>query len=326
MASYTKQSRLIFVDSDANVPGNRSKCRIQFPQHPFSACCGDKIRLTLVSFQCPRAWFAVNQYNCRFHLYKPAPADDYDEFVIAHGDYSLAELAVAVAAALDAVYTTSTCTVTGTTTKRLVMTIVGAPADSFLVMWATPPGLAATLPNSGVTREGFHQDTYKLLGGIPSRTGTPVNAQGSRVGAATQTMPLAATLATIASIDIRTSVNPGNFTTPHESTHKPGHSLVESNVLARIPLGPLDANHPFVMYQDSNDTYSTVLDRKNLDFLELSLTDTLGRELPQQFASQQALGLQGFQACLRFDQITSPPPMPYVPFVDDSASRHVPNL
>ena len=133
MASYTKLSRLIYVDSDANVTGNRSRCRIQFPQHPFSVCCNDKLRLSLVSFQMQRTWYNVHQYNCRFHLYRPTP-DEYDEFVIAHGNYTLAELATAVTDALELVYTGSTCTVPNTKTKQLRITVVGAPIDSHLVM------------------------------------------------------------------------------------------------------------------------------------------------------------------------------------------------
>ena len=49
-----KNSRLIFVDSEINTVGNKSKAKINIPNHPFSVCCDDRMRLTLLSFDMRR--------------------------------------------------------------------------------------------------------------------------------------------------------------------------------------------------------------------------------------------------------------------------------
>ena len=91
-----RNSRLIFIDSEVNTVGNQSKAKINLPNHPFSVCCEDRMRLTLLSFDMRRSWYSVNQTNNVFYLRDP-DADTYTEIVIAPGSYStFASLAAAI--------------------------------------------------------------------------------------------------------------------------------------------------------------------------------------------------------------------------------------
>ena len=65
MPSIVKQSRLIFIDSELNGHPNAV---VTFPSQPFSVCCSDHMRLTLLSFQMRRNWYSVNSTNNTFYI------------------------------------------------------------------------------------------------------------------------------------------------------------------------------------------------------------------------------------------------------------------
>ena len=319
MASVSRLSRLIFVDSDAHVPGNRSQARIQFPQHPFSIQGGNgQLKLTLISFQMQRSWHAVHEYNNLFYLYRPTD-DAYDEFRIEPGNYAtLTDFGAAVQDAITRVNAYVGSVVEVNDTKRtLLINVNNAPADAYLVCWNTRPSAGVLVP-PGVSPQGHYNESYILLGGIPSRQNVPLNARNA-VGPGLFAMLFKATLSTLPAIDVRLTVGGGNFSTLHERDHPAGHNLVETSVFARIPLdeASYDGPHEFVSFTDSNQTYSVTLDRKSLDFLSISVTDMQGRPLPQVDSRQQKLGLQSFRAVLRYDVLTAPLPHPYTPVLDD---------
>ena len=81
-----KQSRLLFIDSEINTVGQRGKCRVLIPNHPFSVVGSEKMRLTLLSFDMRRQWYNVNQTNNEFYLYS-ASTNAYFPVVLQPGVY-----------------------------------------------------------------------------------------------------------------------------------------------------------------------------------------------------------------------------------------------
>ena len=321
-----KNSRLIFVDSEVNTVGNKSKAKINIPNHPFSVCCDDRMRLTLLSFDMRRSWYSVNQTNNIFYIRDPT-ADTYTEVTIAPGSYdSFAALATAIQTALRAttVGTTQLATATCTyddVTRKFTFALVGAPNNAFLMTFQVKQG---TQP-AGVSREGFFQDSHELLGIIPSRTDTPVNGTGS-AGPSAQSAPFPAALNTLEAIYLRTNLMSGNYQTyGHERYLPDQNGLTETQIFARIPLNRacFDPIFEFITYEDSNDLFQINLQQKHLDSLELYVTDDKGRFLAETDPQQSDLGLMSFKCVLRWDHLTANHPPSYTHRVIRN-SHHVP--
>ena len=65
-----RNSRLIFIDSEVNTVGNQSKAKINLPNNPFSVCCEDRMRLTLLSLLRPAQ--PSDRYIRQFSLARPS--------------------------------------------------------------------------------------------------------------------------------------------------------------------------------------------------------------------------------------------------------------
>jgi hypothetical protein len=123
MASFVKQSRLIFIDSELNGSPNAV---VEFPSQPFSVCCSDHMRLTLLSFQMRRNWYSVNATNNTFYIFNAAQTGAYVEVKIVPDSYeSMDELAAAVQKALIAAIGNPAACTYDTATRRLKFTLAG---------------------------------------------------------------------------------------------------------------------------------------------------------------------------------------------------------
>ena len=320
MASFVKQSRLIFIDSELNGSPNAV---VEFPSQPFSVCCSDHMRLTLLSFQMRRNWYSVNATNNTFYIFNAAQTGAYAEVKIEPESYeSMDELAAAVQAALKVVLTNATCTYVAAT-RRLKFTLVGALSNAYLVCFQAKKG---TLPTN-VSAEGFFQDTHQLLGLIPTRSADVlINAAGvGSVGDVAFSAPFPASLNTLEALYLRTNLMGGNFQTyGHELGLPTRNGLTETQIFARIPLGSAmyDAANPFVTFEDGNDLFQLHLQQKHIDRIEFAITDDKGRLLSEAAPRQTEAGLLGFKCVLRWDHV-SPAPIPQRPPRVDP-SRHAP--
>ena len=318
--ALVKKSRLIFIDSEVNTVGNRSKAKINLPNHPFSVCCEDRMRLTLLSFDMRRSWYSVNQTNNIFYIRDP-DADTYSEVVIAPGSYSTFDaLATAIQTGLRATLSSATC-VYNDVTRKLTFTLVGATTNAFIMSFQVKQGVRP----AGVSSAGFFQDSHELLGIIPSRTEVPVNGTGS-IGVSPQIAPFCAALNTLEAIYLRSNLMGGNYQTfGHERYLPDQNGLTETQIFARIPLSRacFDPIFEFVVYEDSNDLFQIDLQQKHLDSLELYVTDDKGRLLAEVDEQQADLGLMSFKCVLRWDHITSNHPPSYIHKVLTD-SRHIP--
>ena len=319
MASFVKQSRLIFIDSELNGSPNSV---VEFPSQPFSVCCSDHMRLTLLSFQMRRNWYSVNTTNNTFYIFNAVQTGAYAEVQIEPESYeSMDELAAAIQTALKVVLINATCTYVAAT-RRLKFTLAGALNSAYLVCFQVKQG---TKPVS-VSADGFFQDAHQLLGLVPTRNADAVlNASGSSTGTTEFSAPFPASLNTLEALYLRTNLMGGNFQTyGHELGLPTRAGLTETQIFARIPLSSAmyDAANPFVTFEDGNDLFQLHLQQKHIDRIEFAITDDKGRLLSQAAPGQTAAGLLGFRCVLRWDHVSAAPIPQRPPRV--GPSRHAP--
>ena len=319
MASFVKQSRLIFIDSELNGSPNAV---VEFPSQPFSVCCSDHMRLTLLSFQMRRNWYSVNATNNTFYILNAAQAGAYVEVKIAPDSYeTMSQLAAAIQKALVAAIGNPAACTYDTTTRRLKFTLAGSLSAAYIVCFQAKKGTRPV----GVSEEGFFQDTHQLLGLIPTRSADVlINASGF-TGSAEFSAPFPASLNTLEALYLRTNLMGGNFQTyGHELGLPTRAGLTETQIFARIPLSSAiyDEQNPFVTFEDGNDLFQLHLQQKHIDRIEFAITDDKGRLLSEAAPRQTEAGLLGFKCVLRWDHV-SPAPIPQRPPRVDP-SRHAP--
>jgi hypothetical protein len=319
-------SRLIYIDSEINTIGNRSKAKVLLPSHPFSVYQQDRMRLTLVSFEMRRNWYSINATNQVFYVYT-ASAGTYQQVVIPAGSYdTFAELALAIQAGLQVVLPTATCAYADTS-RKFTFALTGAALDAVLVSFQVKEALPAALAAAGVSVAGYFQDSHEILGLIPTRTSTPVNGTDA-AGAGNHVSPFVGALNTLEAIYLRTNLMGGNFQTyGHERYLPDRNGVTDTQIFARIPLerASYDEFFPFVTFEDTNDLFVLNLQQKSLDSLELHVTDDKGRLLAEVDPRQADLGLMSFKVVLKWEHLTSPPPPPFAPNLSP-VINHVPQL
>ena len=88
----------------------------------------------------------------------------------------------------------------------------------------------------------------------------------------------------------------------HERYLPNGNQVVESQILARIPVDTVDTN-PIVFEDAGNDMFQISPHQKSLDSLDLWLTDEFGRSLSEVSPDQYLDGMLNYKVTLRFDEI-----------------------
>ena len=307
-------SKLIFIDSSVNTHGDKTKVLV--PPHPFSATGGERMALSLVSFAMRRNWYNVNDTNRIFYLFV---ANTYHEVAIEAGVYSaFATLAAAINDAL-------TVTIGGVAEIASSTTTYSVTTRRFTIAFTMAAGHAATevqvrcfaikggaLP-AGVSVRGGFNDSHELLGAKPIRSAAEVFnslAQPGAINTLQSTYP--ASLNTLDAIYLHiNTIETGNFmSTGFESHAAESLRLVESSLFARIPFddSSFTEAHEVVQFEDSGgDMYQSFLTRKNLETLDIRVTDARGRSLATLDPTQADAGLMAFRMCLRWDLFVPPP-------------------
>ncbi len=100
-------SRNVYLDTESNIVRDGFAYRVNFPQEPFSILSGQKMKLTLTSYDQRRNWYSVNQTNNKFYFaVKDArnipSAIKFYEVIIPPGSYqNFMELCLAIQSGLD---------------------------------------------------------------------------------------------------------------------------------------------------------------------------------------------------------------------------------
>ena len=289
-----KKSRIIFLDTDTLTNASSSKAHVLFPATQFSVCCGDTVRLSLQQFVMPNRLYNINVTNKIFYFHNTV-SDTYEEVNIEEGCYSsFVGLATGIQNACASVPTVQNVTcVYDEKTRRFEFDNI--PTNNIIVCFQS----RGTRP-ANVSAAGFFQQTHQILGARPSRGATAVDGLNG-----TNKTPYPASLSSLHSLYLRTNIMSGNFQScGHERFLPNGNQVVESQILARIPIGdPIDFIKPIVYEDNGNDMFQISPHQKNMDGIDLWLTDEFGRSLSEVSPDQYANGMLNFTLTLRFDEI-----------------------
>lgn len=338
-----RDSKLMYIDSEINTVGNRGKAKIIVPNHPFTVYGSEQMRLTLISFEMRRSWYNINQSNNEFYLYS-ATGSVFFPVVIQPGLYTKFDggtvptgtkgLGHAIKEALDVTVADMTTALSATVTvtdvdydenfRSFSFTMGGAglPTDLEVVCFHCKSG---TIP-TGVSATGFFNDSYEILGGIPTRDVTQIVPAFTNDGANTFESPLTASLNSLEAIYLRCNLQTSNFQTNGFSRDAPDrNTMSETNILARIPLSRscFDPIFEFVQFEDTNDLFQLHLRQKTLDALTLEVTDDKGRPLAEVDPRQADLGLMSFKCTLRWDALYNDQP-PHLQRTIPDGGSHLP--
>ena len=289
-----KKSRLIFIDTDSLTNASSSKAHVLFPATPFSVCCGDTVRLSLQQFVMPNRLYNINVTNKIFYFHNTV-SDFYEEVEIQEGCYNaFDDLATGIenaCAAASATVQNVTC-VYDEKTRRFEFSNI--PTNNIIVCFQS----RGTIP-ANVSAAGFFQQTHQILGARPSRGSVAVDALNG-----TNKTPYPASLSSLHSLYLRTNIMSGNYQScGHERFLPSGNQVVESQIFARIPISdPVDTN-PIIFEDNGNLMFQISPHQRNLDSLDLWLTDEFGRSLGEVSPNQYLDGMLNFTVTLRFDEI-----------------------
>tara|TARA_R110000787_G_scaffold39114_4_gene98237 strand:+ start:1813 stop:2823 length:1011 start_codon:yes stop_codon:yes gene_type:complete len=307
--AYTKN---IFLDSSINTEtGDGRFARWICPSEGFSVANTQFIKMTVNSFTMRRNWYNINQHNNLFYSWDPG-ADQYTPYTIAPGNYTtLTSVAAAIQTALQIIHGAALCTFDPLTRKfSLDMTGTGATFgnDNYFVGFSVKdgvvPGTAFPLP----TAEGLFNDSFEVLGGIPTRTSAqgafvPKNLFGEGVeGQVVHITYYVAALNTLSELCVRSSLQGGNYQSFGYEQNLPNASgLTNTDIIARIPIrnATWTAEEEFIHFEDFDDNFSVIIPEKQLSQFVFSVTDHKGRLLPQVAPGQAQDGSLSFRLSLK---------------------------
>jgi hypothetical protein len=308
-------SKLIFIDSSINSHNDHT--RILLPPHPFSAQGQDKMTISLVSFGMRRGWHNINPTNSIFYIFV---SNTYHEVEIASGTYTTFNaLAIAINDAITGILgnineINQSATAYNATTRKFSITFTMNAAHlntaveirCFLVK-------SGVLP-ANVTRQGSYSDSFMILGAKPIRFLSDLFNSFDSVGNV-HTSKHTAALNSLDAIYIHAhSIETGNYmSTAFESFAQDSLRAIESSLFARIPIDEANFTeiHEVIQFEDSGgDMFSSLLTRKNVDSIDIRITDSRGRSLAQYDFAASANSAMIYRMVLRWDLFSHPEPHP----------------
>ena len=309
------RSKLIWIDSSVNTHGDQTKVIV--PSQMLSAIGNEHMSLTLVQFAMRRNWYNINVTNNTAYLY----VDDttYYEFQIAPGVYpTFASLTIAFSDALTAAIVgiteiASAGVVYNPTTRLYTVTFTMDSAHTGKTVNIRTFAIKGGAAPVGVSLQGAYSDAHEILGGIPLRSATDDFDTLDNTATNVCVSHYPASLNTLDAIYLHlTALETGNLcSTGHDAQVRDGVRLIESSLFARIPFDDSSFTevHEVIQFQDTGgDMFQSMLQRKNLENLDIRVTDARGRSLSTVDPDQANRGLMAFKMCLRWDLFLSPTP------------------
>ena len=162
--------------------------------------------------------------------------------------------------------------------------------------------MAAFIANFNTTNgDPVFQDSYELLGGIPTRdadiaSGTGfITATNNNFNTNVFISPYVGQLNTLEAIYLRlTSASTNNFQSPGLDRNVPNnYGLVATNIFARVPLPAAvydDAIEILTYSEQGGGTFSCIIDARQMQLMEFSFTDDKGRPLQEVLVGQAKSG------------------------------------
>ena len=101
------------------------------------------------------------------------------------------------------------------------------------------------------------------------------------------------------------------------------NQVIESQIWARIPVDNPASLTPVIYQDNGNDMFTLEPSQRNLDSLELFLTDEWGRSLAQVSPGQVADGMLNFTTTIRWDVMTPSKPLAHERLTNQSLATNL---
>lgn len=305
------QTKFLFIDSEV---GNG---RISLPPNPFSAAGNERMSLTLLNFTMNRRWPRINPTNNTFYIFSTL-ANSYNECTIPIGDYySGSELATKVTDAITASLTanpisnlTNIAVSYDDLTRTMKFTMTGTVNKATIEVrcFHIKDGVVP----AGVSRQGAFSDVHEILGGRPLKNASSLsNSMNFDATSGFMFSRYPIILNTMSALYLRFNLDVGNYESPGLDMKSKDHVQVQnSNIFARIPIETSDESiktlHQIIAFDDCNDTYQKFIPQKQMEHLQLYVTDKRNRSLVEFDDGQVEDGLMNFNVVLRWDKFVGP--------------------
>lgn len=342
MGEIVKRSRNIFIDTE-QYHSNGDLVRLFFPNEAFALNKDESMKFVLSSFEMQKKFYNVNAYNNTF--YAIDPSDDVfnvTKIQISEGDYfQFGANAVIPNSLCEAIYNAlgvagiepSGATVTeqkhkvtyDINTRKLSIDMSNVAvsnkwgSDSYFATFQVPPSRQAkdpsfNDPSGGLDSLGFFNDSYEILGTRPTKYSGQNNLiQAFDISDQKFTSFYPASLYTIESIHLATSLQNNNYQTPNLDADSQASRLIPTQIFARIPL---DMGNMFGTTQDSpsiikfEDTgaqlFSMDLQRNTIDTFNFRIIDAKGREITEVSKGQYTNGALSYKMVLKYEVLHTP--------------------
>ena len=237
------------------------------------------------------------------------------------------------------VTTNVNCELVQSTRKFTITLPPGVVVQTFFVKNASPP------PH--ISSGGMYQDVHEILGvsafrsfseanmirTTPNGIKFPVSSMYTTVSstAIVSISPYLASLNTLDAIYLHLNGLDTNnlMSAGFDASVSDTVRMHESSIFARIPFddSTFTEVHEVVQYSDAGaDMFQSMLTRKQLENLDLRVTDARGRSLANAGKDQADEGLMAFHACLRWDLFTAKAENPASHGVKNKCPVHPPEM
>ena len=328
MGEIVNRTRNIFLDSEQYHSGG-DLVRMFLPNDAFAVHKDESMKFIVSSFEMQKKFYNINKHNNTFYATTPTPG--YTEIKIKEGDYfQFGENADVSNSLCEAIYNAlddagitpdvakSKAVTYNVTTRKLAIDMSNVSvakwnSSSYFVSFQIPDARQPSPLPTGVSALGIFNDSYEILGAKPTKGSLTIGAfQEDASKVFTSFYP--ASLYTIESIHLRTSLQTNNYQSPSLNADSQASRLIPTQILARFPIdmGKMFENikqdiPSIIKFEDTGaELYSMALQQKQIDTFNFRITDAKGREIAEVSADQYNNGALSYKLVLKWEAIHSP--------------------
>ena len=329
MGEIVNRTRNIFLDSEQYHSGG-DLVRMFLPNDAFSLHKDESMKFIVSSFEMQKKFYNINKHNNTFYAYNDP---SYTEIKIKEGDYfQFGENADVSNSLCESIYNAldvagikpnvskSSAVTYNVTTRKLAIDMSGVPVTSkwdssaTFVSFQIPDSRQPNPRPTNVSALGIFNDSYEILGAKPTKRSNIVIPAFQEDASKVFTSFYPASLYTIESIHLRTSLQSNNYQSPSLNADSQASRLIPTEILARFPIdmGKMFENikqdiPSIIKFEDTGaELYSMALQQKQIDTFNFRLTDAKGREIAEVSADQYLNGALSYKMVLKWEAIHSP--------------------
>tara|TARA_B100000965_G_scaffold403440_1_gene431512 strand:+ start:389 stop:1456 length:1068 start_codon:yes stop_codon:yes gene_type:complete len=326
--SIVNRTRNIFIDSE-QYHSNGDLVKLYFPNEAFSTFKDESMRIVLSSFEMKKNFYNINKYNNTFYAYKNDGNDiSYIPITIKEGDYDFFgyssrttkdSFTNALSEALEDSDISATDISYSPNTRKLTIHLSNTSDISGFATFQIPENRQPNMGNK-VSPLGMFQDSYEILGAKPTKYLDNSNTepiQAFEISGNSYTSFYPASLYTIDSVHLVTSLQNNNYQTPTLDVNSSQSRLIPTQIFARIPItfnhggkyGMLESegNSEKITFEDTGaEIFSINLQQNQINTMNFSICDPKGRKLEEVDVNQYDNGALSYKMVLKWEAIHNP--------------------